>query len=258
MFKVSKGNLRLGFLAVTYLLTALVVTSDRVSVNAEVVPADGAHKSFLRISYKDALPATRHVKIGLDKSMIVELPRPVRDVLVSSPGKLDAVVHTANRVYLIGMKAGEANAFFFDKNGEQILTLEVVIERDLSGLENMLHRLIEGGDIKLESVNENVVLTGSVRNPSDAARASDIASRFAGDEKNVVNMLAVEAKEQVMLKVQVVEMNRNTLKQFGVNVGGQLSAGSLATMPLSANGLSADEHFARYPKQHCVWGDAIQ
>lgn len=188
--------------------------------------ADSAHRSLLQVPANAGRPLSRSVTLGLSKSMVVEFPRDVRDILVSDPKKVDAVVSTARRAYLIGMEVGQANAFFFDENGEQMLTLEVRVERDLAGVSDMLHKLMPGADIQLEAVNDNIILTGSVANPSDATRASDIASRLVGEKEKVLNMLAVQAREQVALKVTVVEMERNILKQLGVTWDGNFSVGS--------------------------------
>ncbi|HRD75063.1 MAG TPA: type II and III secretion system protein family protein, partial [Hyphomicrobiaceae bacterium] len=157
-----------------------------------------------------------------------------------------AVVQSSNRVYLIGKKTGQANVFFFDANGEQIVTLEVSIEHDTAVMEAMFTRLIPGSRIKAEMLNETVILTGHVRNPADSARASDIASRFVvtpspeanGKHKDkVINLLAVEGEEQVMLKVVVAEVQRSILKQFGINIGAELNVGNMALGLLTANGL---------------------
>ena len=62
------------------------------------------------------------------------------------------------------------------------------------------------------------MLTGSVIDPIDASRAADIAGRYAKNKDAVVNMLAVGTKEQVLLKVQVAEMQRDAIRRIGVNV----------------------------------------
>ena len=209
-------------------------------------PGVGSNASILRISSMDAKKGPKYVKIGLGKSMVLELPRPVRDVLVSNPKLMDAVVHTSNRVYLIGLKVGQANAFFFDRDGKQILTLEVSVEQDMEPVKRLLSRLIPGSNINLESINDNVIMTGSVRTPAQSNRASDIVGRFiakGGKEKEgakrVVNMLAVEAREQVMLKVQVVEMNREIIKQLGVDLNAAANIGGTTFTLLSRTPFSA-------------------
>lgn len=186
------------------------------------------HRSFLRIP-SGQLPALRKVTIGVDKSMLVELPVDLENVLVSNPEILDAVVQTSRQVYLLAKESGEANAFFLGPNGQKVLLLEVSVRRDLSALNDALQRLLPGSKIRVETMGENVVLTGSVVNPVDANRAGELANRFMkkkGD--NVVNMLAVAppAKEQVLLKVTVAEMQRDALRRLGVslpNIGGTVS-----------------------------------
>ncbi len=76
--------------------------------------------SVLRISSADVLPQTRAVRIGRNKSLLVELPVDLRDVMVSAPEIVDAVVQSSNRVHLIAKKVGQSNAFFFDASGEQV------------------------------------------------------------------------------------------------------------------------------------------
>jgi pilus assembly protein CpaC len=204
------------------------------------------HQSTIRIRESDGLPVHKGIKLGRNKSALIELPRELRDVIVSNPEIMDAVVQSSNRVYLIGKKVGQANAFFFDSRGNQIVTLEVVIEHDTAVLEALFVRLIPGSSIKAEVLNETVILSGSVRAPADAARASSIASRFIvtptpeNNERHtakVINMIAVEGEEQVMLQVVVAEMQRSVMKQFGVNLGAEINIGNFATGIMTANGL---------------------
>lgn len=202
------------------------------------------HQSVMRVSEREAFPIHKGIKLGRNKSMLIEMPRDLRDVIVSNPEIMDTVVQSSNRVYLIGKKVGQSNAFFFDANGEQIATFEVSVEHDTAVLDALYKRLIPGSNIKAEMLNETVILTGTVRNPSDSNRAYDIATRFIttpaaeqdGRHKNkVINMLQVDAEEQVMLKVTVAEVERSVLKQFGINIGAELSLGNFATGILTAN-----------------------
>lgn len=212
----------------------------------EAAPASRrGHNSVLRVEAHE-LGQSRAVQLGRNKSMLIELPRELRDVIVSNPEIMDAVVQSSNRVYLIGKANGQANAFFFDSNGSQILTLEVLIEHDTAALDAMLNRLLPGADIKSEILNETVILTGTVRSPVDASRAADIASRFivgptsdanTRHPAKVINMLSVQGEEQVMLRVTVAEVQRAVLKQMGINLGAIINSGSFQTAILTQNSL---------------------
>ena len=204
------------------------------------------HQSVLRLTERDGFPLHRTIKIGRNKSMLIEVPRELRDVIVSSPEIVDAVVQSSNRVYLIGKKVGQANAFFFDTRSQQIATFEIFVEHDTSVLDALFARLLPGSRIKSEVLNETVILTGSVRNPSDSSRAADIASRFivgpspeadTRSPKKVINLLQVEAEEQVMLRVTVAEVERSVLKQFGINIGAELNLGNFVTGIMTNNAL---------------------
>ena len=138
--------------------------------------AEDQHRSYLRVG-ETGNGTGRQITLGLNKSMIVELPREVREVMVSNPDKMEAVLQTSTRAYLIGKAPGEANIIFIDKDGRQVVTLEITVERDLSALAGLLNRLIRGANIHVETVSGSVVLTGTVQNAIDATRAGEIATR---------------------------------------------------------------------------------
>ncbi len=226
----------------------------------EVVGPDGApgdHQSFIRVQDTGG-PITKNIKIGLGKSVLIEFPRDVRDVMVSNPAAVDAVVLSSNRVFLLARGIGEANAFFFDTSGKQFATMEIYVERETAGLEGLLNSIITGAAIKVQMLNQTVILTGTVKNPIDSTRAGDISAQFISQQlksvsvnakegvsildgqtnqvkDSVINMLTVEAEEQVMLKVTVAEVNRTLLKQLGVNLGAAVQSGSFSTTLLTAN-----------------------
>ncbi len=181
----------------------------------------------------------RHIKVGLNKSIVIETPRDVRDVLVSSPAVADAVVRKARRVYIIGMKVGQANVVLFDGSGGQIASFEIDVARDNSALAAMLRRMIPGSNIQVEGVGEGIALSGAVRNPADSQKAMDLAATYVGDKKKVSNYIAVQAREQVQLRVTVAEVERTALKQLGINLQGSFTAGKVAGAGLTENPFSA-------------------
>ncbi len=242
-----------------------VTNARRTVINADTVAGakelqhPGGLQSVMRIS-EVGLPAHKKLRMGLNKSTVLEVPRALQDVMISDPSIVDAVVQTSNRIFLLAKKSGVANAFFFDAQGQQFLTLELYVERDASGLEGMLNRLLPGANIKVEMINEAVVLNGSVRTPVDATRAVQIATQFVSveiksvsavgttgnsdvqssnskAEAKVINLLAVEGEDQVMLRVVIAEVQRTTMKQMGINLGAQLASGNFATSFLTENAL---------------------
>jgi pilus assembly protein CpaC len=199
----------------------------KTSAHREPVP-----QKVLNVSTHGNGPAHQRITLALDKAALVQLDTDARDVLVSSPDIVDAVVRTPRRVFLLAMKTGQTNAFFFDAAGRQILSIDIRVERDVTDLGSMMHSSFAHSNIHVSAMNDNVVLSGTVGSATESARAQDLATSFAGDPKKVVNMIKIEANEQVMLKVRVAEMQRQIAKQFGVNVS---EAAVAAGVPIIAS-----------------------
>jgi pilus assembly protein CpaC len=205
-----------------------------------------AHAGKARVGTSSA---NQHIKLGLNKSVVLDLPSDAYDILVANPAVADAVTRTSRRIYLFGKAVGETNIFVFGANGEQIVSLDLDVERDVAGLEEYLKRFIPGSDIKVELLNDNVVLTGTVDTPLDSKRAADLATAFVtGGEATtgqysqtaaggnaaggvdinnpdsqrqksaIINLLQIIGDDQVTLKVTVAEVSRNVMKQLGVNM----------------------------------------
>ncbi len=103
--------------------------------------------------------AHERITLSLDKAAIVQLDSDARDVLVSNPAIVDAVVRTPRRIFLLAQKIGQTNAFFFDGHGHQLLSIDIRVERDVTDLSKMLQGDMPGSDIKVAALNDNVVLT---------------------------------------------------------------------------------------------------
>lgn len=218
------------------LASAALAPAAAQDVRKDPAAFDPVHHSQLRVPAGGPYPITRKITIGVDKSMLVEVPTDLQNVLVSNPEVVDAVVQTSRQVYLLAKFAGESNAFFIGPDGQKILFLEITVQRDLSALQDSLNRLLPGAKIRAEAMGDNVVLAGSVANPVDANRAAELAAKFLKKKDGVVNMLAADAKEQVMLKVQVAEMNRDAIRRIGVNLPSALkTAGDFTFTKAFAN-----------------------
>ncbi len=182
---------------------------------------------------------SRRVTLPAGKGMIVELPEDARDILVSNPDLLDAVVRTPRQIYLFGRKSGSTNAFFFTANGRQILNLEIRIGRDIAELKSIIERNVPGATVDVETINDSIVLNGSVKSASDAEAARQIAIRYATEpgkqpaDAAVVSRLGVRGAEQVMLSVRVAEMQRSLSKQIGTNIYGNFDLGNGAPGSIS-------------------------
>src|SRR3569623_776082 len=127
--------------------------------------------------------------LGISKSLVVDLPRDVKDVLVADPKIANAVVRSSKRAYIIGAAVGQTSIIFFDAEGPQMAAYAVAVTRDLNGIR--------------------------AANQAEAQQASEPAARLIGgpDKANnlVVNNITVRGRDQVMLKVTVAEVQRSII-----------------------------------------------
>lgn len=216
------------------LLTAAFVAS---TVPASNTIAADARTPIIKVAASEA--TSRFVPLGIGKSVAIDLPADIKDVLVADPKIANAVIRTSRRVYMIGVTVGQTNIFFFDAEGRQIAGFDIAVTRDLNGLRGALKQSMPDADIRVEGVGDGIMLSGSAASAAEAQQAYDLASRLAGDGSKVVNGISVRTRDQVMLKVTVAEVQRDVIKQLGIDLSGATNYGSTVINYATNNPFSA-------------------
>jgi pilus assembly protein CpaC len=185
---------------------------------ATPVTAADANVPVIQVAASEA--TSRFIPLGIGKSVAIDLPADIKDVLVADPKIANAVIRSSRRVYMIGVAVGQTNIFFIDADGKQIAGFDIAVTRDLNGMRAALKQTMPDADIRIEGVGDGIMLSGSASSNSESQQAFDLASRLAGDGTKVVNGIAVRGRDQVMLKVTVAEVQRDVIKQLGVDLSG--------------------------------------
>jgi pilus assembly protein CpaC len=201
--------------------------------------------AYVKISAGDNLDG-RPVYLGINKSVVIDLPKPAGDVLVSNPEIADAVLRTSTRLYLIGVDLGQASVFLFDSSGAQIASFNIYVDADLSALNQLLAEAIPNGYVRAEAIQGSIVLRGQVPSATESSRAVEITQSMiaraptsvtgssstasgstattstydSGSGPGIINLLSITGEEQVALKVSVIEVQRSVIKQLGINMKG--------------------------------------
>jgi pilus assembly protein CpaC len=237
-------------------LTGLIVVSSLVGRDASVAgdaqPSEASVQS-VQIAASDV--GSHSVALGVSKSLVIDFPRDIKDVLISDPKIANAVIRSARRAYIIGIKQGQTNVFFFDAQGKQLAGFDIAVTRNLNGIRTALKQVLPDADINVEGIGDGIILSGTVANEAEAQQAYDVATRLAqsgsdtfsfgssnsGDK--IVNAIVVRDRDQIMLKVTVAEVERDVVKQLGINLNGTAGYGTAVvnfnnTNPFSAYGQS--------------------
>ena len=225
------------------LSVALAITTS-VAPLAAAMPALAAEQAVVNVGQ-----GTQTINLGLNKTKVIILSADAHDILVANPAVADAVTRDSRRIYLFGKQVGQTNVIVFDRQNRQIASIDIKIERDISGLEATIRKYVPGSNVKVEMLNDNVVLTGQVQTPQDASQVERLARIFVtggeattgqyiqsetasastggtGDvafaqenrqQSQIVNLIEIAGQDQVTLKVTVAEVQRSVVKQLGLN-----------------------------------------
>ncbi len=198
----------------SHLVLAAVLAASAVPVAAHAAPNTDSGKTSVKV-LQSATVKSQVLNLPKGRSAVIDLPADAADVFVSNPAVADAVLRTPRRIFVLGVDAGQSDAIFFDASGRQILNLQIRVDASTDHLADAVARLFPDSKVEVQSLAGKVVLSGMARNNGEADQIFRLAQGFAGKPEDVVNLISIAGKDQVTLKVRIVEINRNTIKQLG-------------------------------------------
>jgi pilus assembly protein CpaC len=174
--RTSIGATALAVLIVSWIVPHAAAVAGNVSMTEPPTQT-------IRVVASDA--RSHSVTLGKGKSVVIDLPRDIKDVLVADPKIANAVIRSSRRAYIIGIENGATNIFFFDAEGKQIAGYDIAVARDVSVIQNAIQKLLCPrrdvrceADVKVESIGDGIILKGTVANQAESQQAYDIASHF--------------------------------------------------------------------------------
>lgn len=216
----SASGLRTKLIARVLIAATAALLAGRV---ASPLEAHAQRASAIPTTDSGESSGARRLNLGVGKSVIVSLPRDAAEIFVANPKVANAVVRSARTLYVIAVAGGQTTIFAMDKAGQQITRVEISVGRDIGELGRILQTAMPGSQIQLRTVNDTIILTGAVDSAGDAQKAMDIAKGFvsstnrgAGSEEKVINSMTIRGRDQVMLKVTIAEVQRQIIKQLGL------------------------------------------
>jgi pilus assembly protein CpaC len=138
----------------------------------------------------------------------------------------DVYVNSPRQINIFGKKMGDATIIATARDGSLVYGANVHVSQNLSSVNDMLRAAMPESNITVTTIGQVAVINGTVASPDDAAQAETLVTSVLnpgikpGDPLNIVplNRLRTATPLQVTLKVRIAEVNRDLLKQFGVNL----------------------------------------
>ena len=214
--------------------TALVAGS--CAAVAAPAPVHPGHVAGVRQLPPTAQRPTRSVLLSIGQGELINLPVAVSDIWVSAPDVADVYVDNARRIHLFGKAFGEATVFATSASGAVVYSANVRVSQNITSIDAMLKEAMPDANIKIVSVGQMAVLTGTVASPDDSVQAQQLVTSLlnpgvdvttAGAQLKVVviNRLKSATPLQVNLQVRIAEVSRSFVKNIGNNITSRDNSG---------------------------------
>jgi pilus assembly protein CpaC len=181
--------------------------------------------------------SSRELSVGVGKTAVIDFTHPVIRVAIGLGDVAEVTAVSPNEVLVNGKAPGNTSLVVWERGGVRhffnvaVHASRFVTDDSISGLRRELNTQLAGQDVTATSENGTVYLRGTVRDLASSDRAVQIASGLG----KVVNLLYVDvpqAPPQILLKVRFCSVDRNAIKQLGLNffsTGATNSIGTVST-----------------------------
>ncbi len=196
----------------TRAIAALVISTAVVAIPAT---STWAQSSGGLVSVdSDAENYAGNVTVPINKSRILRVSQPVKELMVGNSEIADVMPLTDRSVYVLGKQLGSTSLSIYGANKQLIAVVDLKVSHDTRGLKRDLYEIMPEEKIEVRAANDSIVLSGSVTSSRESARAAGVAERYAPEK--VSNFLGVKQSEQVMLAVRFAEVKRSAAKELGL------------------------------------------
>ncbi len=200
-----------------------------LAIGLTAVAAPTAGQAQPRAYTSGTYRPSAQVALSVGEGQMVNLPRGVASVWTSNPKVADVYVNNPHQINVFGKDFGEATVIATAADGSVVYGAQVKVSQNLPSINEVMRAAMPESDVRVINVGQTAILTGTVASPEDAAFATDLAQRELNpgvdfSQKGamckicVVSRLKTATPLQVALKVKIAEVNRDLLKQVGVNL----------------------------------------
>lgn len=193
-------------------LSTSLITAAMIALPAALVPVTGA------LHAQSVTSPARNVTISIGRGELVTVPGRMADVFVANDQVADVQVKSANQLYVFGKAGGETTIYASNAKGDVVWSANVRVGNNLDSIDQMLHLAMPEARVNVSTMNNTVLLTGTVGAPEDAAEAERLVKAFVGDKTNVISRLKMATPLQVSLHVKFAEVSRSLVRTIGSNL----------------------------------------
>jgi pilus assembly protein CpaC len=194
----------------------------------------------------------RRVELVVGTGQLIRVDEEFSSLFVANPEVADIEVKSPRLLYLTGVGVGETTLFAVDDNDNVLMSTVIRVTHNIDALQEGLRRVSNAGGVTATTVDQSLVLTGTVASPEEAANAVQVANQFVDDPTRVVNRMTIQSPTQVNLQVRIVEVARNVDRRLGIQWNA--STGNNPTIGFFGGGAVPEGYTARFTVERGSFG----
>ena len=161
-------------------------------------------------------PVDKRIELAINNTIELNLTEPARDIIVGSPDVADVIIRSPTRLFIAGKNIGSTKVFLLDAAGKMIDHYQVSVHPDAKAAEAAISEALPNDRVTVTGAGDSLVLNGSVGSDLASRQATSIARRFVSADPQIINMMRINAEQQVLIKVSVAEVQKSALKELGL------------------------------------------
>ena len=183
-----------------------------------IAPLGVAQAQTMQSTQQSVVTPANDIVVSIGRGQLVTVNGRMADIFIANEAVADVQVKSTNQIYVFGKTGGETTVYASDPGGNVIWSANVRVGSNIDSIDQMLQLAMPEAQIATATMNNTVLLTGTVAAPEDAAEAERLVAAFVGPETNVISRLKLTTPLQVNLQVKFAEVSRSLVRALGANL----------------------------------------
>jgi pilus assembly protein CpaC len=166
--------------------------------------------------------------ISMGKTIKIDLPAPISDVIIGDPNIADVQVRSSQQIWIYGKNPGDTTISATDASGKVVFQKTIRVAPNVDSIEEIFKLAMPDAEVRITPIASGYLLTGTVASADDIATAHELAKFYVNKvaasggggegEVKVLNMLRTGTPYQVNLQVRFAEVSRSLAKEISSNL----------------------------------------
>ena len=146
----------------------------------------------------------------------IETDGPFAEILIGNTEVLDVFPISSTSLYIQSKRSGNTNITLYSQSKELLEVIDVLVRTDFSEVNRVIQSAVPSARVEVDNLNNRIRLSGLVKDNLDLRRVLEIARQYSSEP--VINGIIVESAQQVELDVRILEVERNSGRNLGVDL----------------------------------------